>query len=377
MKKAVSLTVGIIVFLLSSVCGFAYPKITHMVYDNLFERMYVFSQSDNKSDVTDAGLYLNGKKYSMVKDAGDSGKIAKINSTAGRKYGMGFISPENLFENVILKSYVVENDGTEYIGEPQVYNPEERKLRNQKTLFFENFTGYEKNGYAKGLIPRTYTDATSGVTKYADEDGVVKNMLFFNDKSTTNTTRFDLTLPEYKGVITFEMKIKFIKTSTVGFGMMMDFTGNGNRAFRVIKYADSATNGLTYICNSTMTVSGKNTEFDGEWFTIRMRIDSDRHINQMLMQNRNFGVNTVDLSNTSYVWQNKKDSSLLAYNLMWYNEFADSGEKIDKISVYTYAKSCGEYYIDYIRVLEDEEEYKVERVRAPSKYIERIPDPKP
>lgn len=373
MKKIILTAALLTAIVLSAAAGYSYPCITHMFYDNETGGLYVFSEKNEEKAVTDAGVYSNGEKYSIIKDENDEGKLEKVNAKG--KFGIGLISPEPYFENLLISPYISFSDDREIIGDSKSYDISGNKLMEERVLFFENFTGYSADEIP-GTMRFTANKGTSvQLVKEKDEYGNDKNMLLMDDSSTGSAVA-KLTVPEYAKNVMLEMKFKFVKKEeTPGFGFIMDFTGNGNRAFRLIKYADTANDGLTYVASSSCNVSGKGTPFDGEWFTLKVRIDSQRNINQVVLENNQYTVTDANTSGNPYSWQNKKLGTLLTYNLLFYNEFEEP--YIDLITFTTYGKSYGQYFIDYIKLVEDVDEFRVLRERAPSKYIERIPDPVP
>ena len=69
-----------------------------------------------------------------------------------------------------------------------------------------------------------------------------------------------------------------------------------------------------------------------------------------------------------------ENGRIVAYNLPWYNEY-ESGN-IKKIKFTTYGNTAGEYLIDNINIYTNGEDYRPKRVRAESKFMPVIADPK-
>ncbi len=383
MKKIIITIAALTVFILSAAIGYAYPGVTHMFYNDYDKRLYVFSQSDNNGDTySDAGVYINGKKYSIVKEEEDKKKLAILNSSDEKRYGLAFENEVKFFDNLLITPYTVDEEGKELLGNSRKYDLVEKDINKEDVIYFDNFTAYSEDELPKAFR-FSYTknqDVSAKIVKEKDINGIEKNMLLLSDFSTAGVVSAKLNVPDYNENLYVEMRFKFVKQpETDGFGFWMVFSGNGNNAFRIMKYADNSTNGFTYETSSGgYNVSGKDlsgnpTELDGKWVTLRLRMDTKRYINQLIFENDFYKTADMNLTTAPYMWQNKADGSLLSYNLLSYNEFQE--EKIDLINLQTYPKSYGQYYFDYIKLVSDVDEFKTKRTRAPSKPIETIPDP--
>lgn len=382
LKRLISGLILLTVFLLSAVTGYSYTDLTHMYYDDYSGRLYVYTLAEKTTyPFRDAGVYINGEKYSLIKEESDKEKLDGLNSSDEARYGIALETDMGFFDNLPIMSYTVDENGKEIIGNPRKFDIEEKSINTENTVYFENFTDYSLNEMPKNISFNTTrnTNTSAKLVKAKDENGIEKNMLLLDDLADAGVVIANFALPEYSEVLMLEIKLKCVKQpETPGFGLVFDYSGNGNRAFRLIKYADTETDGFTFVASGSYNISGKDksgekTPFDDEWVTIKFRIDSNRKINQVLFENDFYKTADIDTVTYPYMWQNKAHGTLLSYNLLCHNEFED--EKIDSLALQTYKKSYGKYYIDYVKIVTDVDEFKIKKVRAPSKPIETIPDP--
>ena len=150
MKKIFATFATLIVLILSAVAGYAYPSVTHMFFDNETNGLYVISEGDaGNVELTDAGVYIGGMKFSLIKDEEDQEKLSKVNISEKNKYGIGLIKDKEYFENVLIAPYTIDNDGKELIGEAKAFDYYSNSVSSDKTVFFDNFTSYSENELPK------------------------------------------------------------------------------------------------------------------------------------------------------------------------------------------------------------------------------------
>jgi hypothetical protein len=172
-----------------------------------------------------------------------------------------------------------------------------------------------------------------------------------------------------------EIKFKMERTGTDGFGFIMYFTDEaGKWLFRLVKYSGK-NNGITYINNGKEVTFTGNIDFDGEWVTMKVCLDSLVRGTSVSVEGNLFKNDlSSQLYKHDYVWQDMINGKVYAYNRTWYNE--SIGNKLKTVQFSTYGSTKGNYYIDYIKFTETTEDMTPNRVRAPGKICETIKDPR-
>ena len=378
MTKKFILLLTLMIFAFSCIT-YAYPSVNYMFYDSASNGYYVYGQYD-KSDgaPSDVGIYVGADKYSLINETVGTRNYERANAMSSPKYGIGLLCPEpNYFSPFDATPYAVYG-GNEELGEKTRFDEAANEAIIKDTVFFENFT-------EGSTVPTCFTKYTGSgtsvsIVKQTDEDGIEKNMLKMDDASGNGTNSgnqayISLQLDDYTTPIVFEMKFKIKSTTTTGSGFIMNFQDSGVNAFRIIKYADNSTDALCFVNNGGNNNFSRGAAFDDKWYTIKVRIDPDLKQSAVILEGDELGTTDLNIGASTNVWQDKENKRVVAYSQPWYTEF--EGEKVTKITIATYGKSCGEYYIDYIRILKNELEsqFRPVRVRAASKAIDRIPDP--
>jgi len=375
---AFSLTLNII---LTGVTAFAVPSSEYVFYDNDDSELYIFGKYDKRDNVaSDVGIFANGKKFSYAKD-GNTEHLDKQNESVMPRFGIGLKAPKTYFGKVDIYPYADYTDGLSMTGDTVTFDAVSDKITSAKPLFFENFTGYSEGDKVPvylGTLARQGT--TVSLEKAEDISDNEKTMLKVSDNSTTySADMLNIDVPDYDRILTFEIRFKLKRTSTNGFGMIMNFTDGqtyySNNAFRIIKFT-GANDGLTYVNSNGNTTFTGGVNFNDEWFTMKVRMDTLLKQTAITIENDGFAQDVRDsLTKYNYVWQDIENKKIIAYNQPWYNEY-NSGN-IRKIYISTYGGSCGEYYIDYIKFGEGGEDMYPVRTRAKSQPYNTIPDPKP
>ncbi len=382
---AFSLILNII---LAGVTAFAVPSADYVFYDNNEGELYIFGNFDKRDSVAkDVGIFANGKQFSYAKD-GNTENLEKQNSEASPKFGIGLIAPKSYLGKVDIYPYAEYSDGFFMTGNTVSYDSVKEEITSPKSLLFENFTGYQE-GLTMGsdnkfpdnqnIITRVYSDTQSvSVVKAEDANQNEKNMLKISDKSSRYGSALEITVPEYERILTFEIRFKLKKTTTDGYAMHINFYGDAARtkeAFSIQKDT-SATSGLYYVNNGGNTTFTGGVNMDGEWFTMKVRMDTLTKQTAISIEGEAFSQDVSETINAyNYVWQDLINKKVLAYNQPWYYEY-DSGN-IKKIYISIVSGTCGDYYIDYIKLGEGGEEIYPVRTRAKSQPYKTIPDPAP
>ncbi len=382
---AFSLTLNII---LTGVTAFAVPSSEYVFYDNDDKELYIFGKYDKRDNgASDVGIFVNGQKFSYVKD-GNTQNLDKQNGEQSPKFGIGLKAPKSYLGKVNIYPYADYKDGLSMTGNTVSFDAVNEKITSPKLLLFENFTGY-KEGLTFGrdtkfpdnqnIISRAYSDTQNlSVVKTDDFNQNEKNMLKIADNSDRYGSALEITVPTYQRILTFEIRFKLKRTDTDGFAMHMNFYGDTDRtkeAFSIEK-STSADSGLYYVNNDGNTTFTGGVNMHNEWFTMKVRMDTLLKQTAISIESDVF---SEDLSETlnryNYVWQDTVNKKVIAYNKPWYNEYSEAN--IKKIYISTTSGTCGDYYIDYIKLGEGGEEIYPTRTRAKSQPYSTIADPKP
>lgn len=251
-------------------------------------------------------------------------------------------------------------------------------LKGKDDIYFEDFSAYEEGGLPTGMkITQSETNKVEVVSS-ATPDSEKKNVLKFTDTSTSGSSVVTIPVPETSEPITFEMRIKHIKTEQPGFGFIMNFQDSaGTNAFRIIRFnSDNAP--YTYVSYSgndkNFTSSNNNNiSHNDSWFKIKVRIDNQLKQTGVIIENDQI-ISDTTLNSAKYpnIYPDPKNKRVMGYKLPWLSEEI---EGVTQIQFMTYSGSTGEHYIDYIKFTENVPEILPDRERAESKETEVISDP--
>ena len=382
---AFSLTLNII---LTGVTAFAVPSSEYVFYDNDDSELYIFGKYDKRDNVaSDVGIFANGKKFSYAKD-GNTENLDKENSKESPRFGIGLKAPKTYFGKVDIYPYADYTDGLSMTGDTVTFDAVNDKITSAKPIFFENFTGYQ-DGLKLGadqrlpdnqnMIARVYSDTQElSLVRADDFNQNEKTMLKISDNSDRYGSALEIIVPDYERILTFEIRFKLKRTHTDGFAMHMNFYGDSARtkqAFSIEK-STSADSGLYYVNNEGNTTFTGGVNMHDEWFTMKVRMDTLLKQTAISIESDVFYEDlSENLNKYNYVWQDTLNKKVIAYNKPWYNEY--DGQNIKKIYISTVSGTCGDYYIDYIKLGEGGEEIYPTRTRAKSQPYNTIPDPKP
>ena len=374
--------------ILAGVTAFAVPSADYVFYDNDEGELYIFGNFDKRDSVAkDVGIFANGKQFSYAKD-GNTENLEKQNSEASPKFGIGLIAPKSYLGKVDIYPYAEYSDGFFMTGNTVSYDSVKEEITSPKSLLFENFTGYQE-GLTMGsdnrfpdnqnIITRVYSDTQSvSVVKAEDANQNEKNILKISDTSNRYGSALEIIVPEYERILTFEIRFKLNKTTTEGFAFNMGFYGDTARtkqAFSIEK-SSGADSGLYYVNSGGNTIFTGGVNMNDEWFTMKVRMDTLLEQTAISIENDGFSKDVSESINRyNYLWQDIVNKKVIAYNQSWYNEY-ESGN-IKKIYISTGSGTCGDYYIDYIKLGEGGEEIYPVRTRAKSQPYKTIPDPTP
>lgn len=254
-----------------------------------------------------------------------------------------------------------------------------KSLRNKDDIYFEDFSSYEEGTLPKGMkITQSETNKVE-VVSYQTPDSPKKNVLKITDTSATiGGPLIEFEVPKINEPITFEMRIKHVKTEQPGYGFIMNFQdAAGTNAFRIIRYnSDNAP--YTYVSysgndkNFTSSTTNGITHND-TWFTIKVRIDNELKQTGVIIENEQINSPTT-LNSARYpnIFPDPDNKRVLGFKLPWLSEEI---EGVTKIQMIAYTGSTGEHYIDYMKFTKGVPEILPDRKRAESKEIEIISDP--
>ena len=373
MKKRIFSVILLAIFLIPSYIVYALPDVRYCFYDDLDETLYLFSDFDLREDaeIKDIGIYFNDTKFSLKKD-GSTENFNNLISNNLSKYALGFSADKALFKSVISYPYVEYEDGLMLVGEKVSYDCDNNTVVRPKKLLYEDFTAETID---KNITFKTYENTSYSFVKKKSEEGINKNMLCLSDESNSLSSIAIFKLPEYKDKLTFEIRFKIEKTNTDGAGFIIYFMDeNGKHAFRLIRYTGED-NGITYLNNGNGTTFTGNFDITGEWYTLKVCVDNRIKYTAASVKGDVFRNDMTDeLMKYDYVWQNTDTGTVNIYNQTWFNE--STGNYIKTIQFNTYGSSKGNYYIDYIKITEGDEDLTPDRKRAPSKIYNTIADPK-
>lgn len=384
---AFSLTLNII---LTGVTAFAVPSSEYVFYDNDDSELYIFGKYDKRDNVaSDVGIFANGKKFSYAKD-GNTEHLEKQNESVMPRFGIGLKAPKTYFGKVDIYPYADYTDGLSMTGDTVTFDAVNDKITSPKPLLFENFTEYNEGKVfvnndridvnRKIIVRKNSNDNVTELSliKEKDFNQNEKNMLKINDNSTSYGQALEILVPDYERVLTFEIRFKLNKTTTVGNAFHMTFYGDDEKtkqAFSIDK-SSSADSGLYYTNNDGTTTFTGGADMDDGWFTMKVRMDTLLKQTAISLASDVFSEDlTENLNKYNYVWQDTLNKKVIAYNKPWYNEY--DAQNIKRIYIQTASGTCGDYYIDYIKLGEGGEEIYPTRTRAKSQPYNTIPDPKP
>lgn len=244
--------------------------------------------------------------------------------------------------------------------------------KGKEDVFFEDFTSYEEGANPASMTIKEYADSPVEVTEIDTPDKKNKNVLKMVDALTTGANSVSFDVPESTSPLMLEMRFKFKRTTTDGYGFIIDFQGDGTNAFRIIKYS-SAKDNFNFINNSGSKSLSGGVDYHDQWFTLKVRWDPSLKQCGIVMESDLFKTELDAVKQIANQWQDTDKGIIMSYSLPWYNEY-DKGP-ITKIVMSPYGSSCGEYYIDYIKVVKNTEEFLPERKRVESKEAVKIADP--
>ncbi|MBE7020202.1 MAG: hypothetical protein E7411_02045 [Ruminococcaceae bacterium] len=386
-KKILAFTLSLNI-ILAGVTAFAVPSARYVFYDNDEGELFIFGQYDKKdSGAEDVGIFVNGEQFSYAKD-GDTENLDKQNKEATPKFAIGLKAPRNSLGKVDIYPYAKYSDGFFMTGDTVSYDTVKGIITSPKSLLFENFTGYQE-GLTMGsdnrfpdnqnIITRVYSDTQNvSVVKTEIVNHREKNILKISDTSNRYGSALEIIVPQYERILTFEIRFKLNKTTTEGFAFNMGFYGDTARtkqAFSIEK-SSGADSGLYYVNSGGNTIFTGGVNMNDEWFTMKVRMDTLLEQTAISIENDGFSKDVSESINRyNYLWQDMINKKVIAYNQSWYNEY-ECGN-IKKIYISTGSGTCGDYYIDYIKLGEGGEEIYPVRTRAKSQPYKTIPDPTP
>ncbi len=251
-------------------------------------------------------------------------------------------------------------------------------LKGKDDIYFEDFTSYEEGAVPKGMkITQDDTNKVEVVT-YETPDAEKKNVLKFTDTSTSGSSVVTIPVPESDNPITFEMRIKHIKTTEPGYGFIMNFQdAAGTNAFRIIRFnSDNAPYSyISYSGNDKNFTSSNNNNINhnDSWFTIKVRIDNELKQTGAIIENEQI-ISDTTLNSAKYpnIFPDPKNKRVMGYKLPW---LSNEIEAVTSIQFLTYSGSTGEHYIDYIKFTENVPEIMPEKDRAETKETQYVSDP--
>lgn len=208
-----------VVMLFSAVSVFAAPSVVHVLYDETEKSYFVFGRYlnsvANNRDITavDAGIYLNGEKYTYAKEgAVNSEDIPVLDVANGMevpKFAMKFKAPADYFEKFNIQPYIVNS-----IGEKRgdVYNFDysngERVKSSDATLKYVAIERVRGNSYY--LMTPAFSPS--------HEDYTLAGKI---DNSATTTT----------GYGSASLKVKYIKSDSRAEVEVVDATAQNGKIY--------------------------------------------------------------------------------------------------------------------------------------------------
>lgn len=344
-----------------------------MFLDDETGKYYVFGSFDKENgDPEDVGIYFKGLKYSYAK-GGNTDFLDKQIKEDNPKFAISFMAPPEYMEVFRVKPYATLNGGKEIIGKQKSYNKEENSIKDDDVFYYD--FEWDETGFEPYDIICQTSDGTSAEVAFVEKNGEYTNALKLTDENADKgIATATCELPDYTENLTMEVKLKMSKTSTDGYGFIIDFLDeNEKKAFRIVKYSN-ATSGLSFVNSGGNTTFTAGVDMNNEWFTLKLFMDSKRKYSSLAIENDIYKEEDFDLSELNFVWQDKENSRIIAYNLPWYNEYsAENNIKYIKFS--TYGNTAGEYLIDDINIYTNGEDYRPKRTRAESKTMRVIKDP--
>ncbi len=238
-------------------------------------------------------------------------------------------------------------------------------------IFFEDFTSYAEGSKPTSLTVKDTANDPISIVAYDTPDQKGKNCLYYHD--TTGAPSITLSVPKTGKPVTMELRMKFVPTTTPGFGFIMIFKGNGSEAFRLTKFS-AENDSLSFVNSGGNNVFNKGADFKNQWFTIKVRIDPVNKETGVILENEKLGSTTLDIARATNVWHDKENNRVMAYSQTWYNEF--KGDGVDEIMLQAYGSvTSGDYYIDYIKLTENVPEFKPIKERQDGAEPNVIKDP--
>ncbi len=239
-------------------------------------------------------------------------------------------------------------------------------------IFFDNFTTYDEGTDPTSFKVKEYDNHPVEVTEYETPDGK-KNVLKLTDTG-SGAAILTLDVPECSGPVTFEMRIKAVKTTTDGYGFRMLFQNSAaQNAFTLIRYSD-ANAWFTYGYSGTNLHLTRNLNHDSEWFVVKVRVDNELRQNGIIIENEQLKSTKVNFGTAAGLYQDFENGRVIGTSLPFITDF--EGE-VEQIVLTPYGGSAGEFYIDYIKMTKEVPEFKVTKIRAEAELTpEFYQDPK-
>lgn len=250
-----------------------------------------------------------------------------------------------------------------------------KTVRTADDIFFEDFSSYEEGGLPNTMTLKYNDPSSAEIVEYETLSGKKNALKLVDNHSESGGVTINLPVPEHNKPLMFETRMKHIATSTLGFGLVMDFTdAAGNRAFRLIRFSNENA-AYTFVNSGGNKPITLGANHDDIWYTVKVRMDPNLKQVGIIIESEELKTATLNVAKYANVHPMQEKGQVLAYQLPWFNEF--SSERVTKITMSTYGNTCGEYYYDYIKFTENvpEDEYLPVRERAESKEIEITSDP--
>ncbi len=136
-----------VVMMLSAVSVLAAPSLDHIFYDEEDGNFYMFGQfRPSYYGATDLGVYINGTKYSYVKD-GDKTNINWANNSANDKrgkFGMSFGAPLTYFDTLKVAPYLKDASG-EKISKEYEFDFETKSKKASSNAYLSEISIHKNN----------------------------------------------------------------------------------------------------------------------------------------------------------------------------------------------------------------------------------------
>ena len=189
-------------------------------------------------------------------------------------------------------------------------------VKGENDIFFEDFTSYDEGADPTSFKVKEYDTHPVEVTEYETPDGK-KNVLKIVDTGSGGAV-LTLNIPECNGPVTFETRIKAVKTTTDGYGFRMLFQNLASQnAFTLIRYSD-ANAWFVYGSSGTNMHLTRNLNHDGEWFTVKVRIDNELRVNSIIIENEQIKSTKVNFGTAAGLYQNFENVNFTSiYHRFW------------------------------------------------------------